>query len=211
MIATGSDANSGTEAKPLDGVAAHRQSIHSHGEDAALVRADDVVALKGHIPVDQRIRGIGKALEPGDCAQGSYLFGHRSSLQGGVTDRRLTDCLIEHIGAGATFGGGIRISYGSDRNQVLNNVVRDTGRGGIFGDHSAELVVRNNQVSGSGGEGLGIELWGGCPRSLIVVVTDNLVRHGAAIGLSVSNKSKKNNVYWGYNTISDCAQWGAQF
>jgi hypothetical protein len=31
------------------------------------------------------------------------------------------------------------------------------------------------------------------------------------IGLSASNKPVKNNVYWGYNTVRDCAQWGAQF
>jgi hypothetical protein len=136
---------------------------------------------------------------------------------------------------------------------VERNVIRDTGRGGIFGDHSAELIIRNNRVSGSGGEGLGIEIWGGCPRSLIednvidhwlsvdkgdqsavrrniigagdgslkfigieiiardVVVTDNVIERGNAIGLSVSNKEKKDNVFWGYNTIKDCAEWGAQF
>ena len=144
------------------------------------------------------------------------------------------------------------MAWGSGRNRVERNIIRDTGRGGIFGDHSAELIIRHNQVSGSGGEGLGIEIWGGCPRSLIednvvdhwisvdqgnqsavrrnivgveddslkgygieiiasdVIVTDNLVKRGAAIGLSVSNKPKKNNVFWGYNTIRECIQWGAQ-
>ena len=43
-----------------------------------------------------------------------------------------------------------------------------------------------------------------------MVVTDNVVRRGAHIGLSVSNKPVKNNVYWGYNTVRDCARWGAQ-
>jgi parallel beta-helix repeat protein len=154
---------------------------------------------------------------------------------------------------GAEFGGGIRMAWGSVRNRVERNVIHSTGRGGIFGDHSAELIIRENQVSGSGGEGLGIEIWGGCPRSLIednvidhwlsvdqgtqsavrrnvigtedgtlkgygieiiardVVVTDNVVNRGAAIGLSVSNKPKKNNVFWGYNRIGDAAQWGAQW
>ena len=115
------------------------------------------------------------------------------------------------------------------------------------------MIIRGNRVSGSGGEGLGIEIWGGCPRSLIednvidhwlsvdggtqsavrrnvigsddgtlkvlrdrnhrprFVVTDNLVQGGASIGLSVSNRPVKNNVYWGYNTVRDCEQWGAQF
>jgi parallel beta-helix repeat protein len=174
-------------------------------------------------------------------------------MERGVTDSIISDCRFERIGLKAEFGSGIRLAWGSVRNRVERNVIRDTGRGGIFGDHSAELVIRGNRVSGSGGEGLGIELWGGCPRSLIednvvdhwlsvdkgdqtavrrnvvgtddgtlkfigieiiarnIVVTDNVIKRGAAIGLSVSNQEIKNNVFWGYNTIGDCAQWGAQF
>lgn len=184
---------------------------------------------------------------------GIMFSGHNPTMERGVTDSVIRDCLIENVGVGAEFGGGIRMAWGSVRNGVERNVIRNTGRGGIFGDHSAELVIRENQVSGSGGEGLGIEIWGGCPRSLIednvidhwlsvdqgnqsavrrnvigtddgtlkgygieiiardVVVTDNVVKRGAAIGLSVSNKPKKNNVFWGYNRIGDAAQWGAQW
>jgi hypothetical protein len=184
----------------------------------------------------------------------AILFcGRNPTMEGGVTDSRITDCQIDSIGLDAEYGGGIRMAWGSVRNQVIGNVIHNTGRGGIFGDHSAELIIRRNRVSGSGGEGLGIEIWGGCPRSLIednvvdhwlsvdqghqsairrnvvgtddgtlkflgieiiardVVVTDNVVRQGAYIGLSVSNVSVKNNVFWGYNTVQDCAQWGAQF
>lgn len=182
----------------------------------------------------------------------AILFsGRNPTMEDGVTDSRITDCLLEDIGLDSKWGAGIRMAWGSERNQVIGNTVRRTGRGGIFGDHSAELVIRNNRVTGSGGEGLGIEIWGGCPRSLIednlvdhwisvdqgtqsavrrnvvgddatlkgygieiiardVVVTDNSVNRGAAIGLSVSNKPVKNNVYWGHNTVRDCIQWGAQ-
>jgi hypothetical protein len=183
----------------------------------------------------------------------AILFsGHNPTMQGGVTDSRITDCRIENIGLESEYGGGIRLAWGSVRNQVVGNVIHNTGRGGIFGDHSAELIIRGNRVSGSRGEGLGIEIWGGCPRSLIednvidhwlsvdqgtqsavrrnvigaddgtlkflgieiiardVVVTDNSVKRGAHIGLSVSNVPVKNNVYWGYNTVRGCAQWGAQ-
>jgi hypothetical protein len=183
----------------------------------------------------------------------AILFsGRNPSMEGGVTDSRISDCRIEDIGLEAEYGGGIRMAWGSVRNQVLGNVIHNTGRGGIFGDHSPELIIRNNRVSGSHGEGLGIEIWGGCRRSLIednvidhwlsvdggtqsavrrnvigsddgtlkflgieiiaqdVVVTDNCVQRGAHIGLSVSNVPVKNNVYWGYNTVRDCAQWGAQ-
>jgi hypothetical protein len=184
----------------------------------------------------------------------AILFsGRNPSMERGVTDSRITDCKMENIGLDAEYGGGIRLAWGSVRNQVIGNVIHNTGRGGIFGDHSAELIIRGNRVSGSHGEGLGIEIWGGCPCSLIednvidhwlsvdggtqsavrrnvigtddgtlkflgieiiardVVVTDNLVKRGAHIGLSVSNRRVKNNVYWGYNTVRDCVQWGAQF
>lgn len=181
-----------------------------------------------------------------------YWHGQGSTRSGGVVDSRIADCTIENIGVGAPFGGGIRVAHGSHRNLIERNTVRTTGRGGIFGDNSDELIIRNNTVSGSGGEGLGIEIWGGCLRSIIednridhwlsvdaghqsavrrnvvgandgsikgygieiiaenVVVTDNTVRRGAAIGLSVSNKPRKNNVFWAYNTVEDCIQWGAQ-
>ncbi|HEX2973812.1 MAG TPA: right-handed parallel beta-helix repeat-containing protein, partial [Tepidisphaeraceae bacterium] len=183
---------------------------------------------------------------------GILFSGHNPTMERGVTDSTISDCRLENIGLGAEYGGGIRLNWGCVRNRVQGNVVRNTGRGGIFGDHSAELIIRNNTVSGSGGEGLGIEIWGGCPRSLIednvvdhwisvdqgnqsavrrnivgtedgtlkgygieiiardMVVTDNIVKKGARIGLSVSNQPVKNNVYWAYNTVSDCIQWGAQ-
>ncbi len=183
---------------------------------------------------------------------GILFSGQNPSLERGVTDSRITHCHLENIGLDAEYGGGIRLAWGSDRNYVTDNVIHGTGRGGIFGDHSSELVIRNNRVSGSGGEGLGIEIWGDCPRSLIednvvdhwlsvdqgsqsavrrntigtadgtlkgygieiiardVIVTDNVVLRGAQIGLSVSNQPVKNNVFWGYNTIRDCVQFGAQ-
>lgn len=183
---------------------------------------------------------------------GIYFSGRNPSCEGGVTDSSISDCRFENIGLGAQYGGAVRLNWGCSRNQVLRNVVHKTGRGGIFGDHSPELIIRGNKVSGSGGEGLGIEIWGGCPRSLIednivdhwisvdrgdlsavrrntigtddgtlkgygieiiardIVVTDNLVKPGAQIGLSVSNKPVKNNVYWGYNTVKGCNQWGVQ-
>lgn len=184
---------------------------------------------------------------------GILFSGQNPTMEGGVTDSRITDCTIEHIGPSAEYGGGIRLAWGSVRNQVLNNQIHHTGRGGIFGDHSAELTIRGNTVTHSGGEGLGIEIWGGCPRSVIednqidhwlsvdagdqsairrnvvgtddgtlkfigieiiardVIVTDNVVKRGAHIGLSLSNKPVKNNVYWAYNSVRDCVQWGAQF
>lgn len=183
---------------------------------------------------------------------GIIFNGVNPTCERGLTDSQISDCRIENIGVGAKYGGGIRLAWGCNDNRVLRNTVHLTGRGGIFGDHSTGLIVRENTVTGSGGTGLGLELWGGCHRSMVednrvdhwlsidggqqtavrrnvigtddgtlkgygieiiardVVVTDNVVEAGQFIGLSVSNKPVKNNVFWGYNTVRDCLQWGAQ-
>jgi hypothetical protein len=124
----------------------------------------------------------------------------------GMTDSRITHCTLEEIGLDAEFGGGIRLAFGCDRNEVSNNRIDRTGRGGIFGDGAAELVVRRNRVTGSGGEGRGIEI-----IARDVVVSDNVVDGGAMIGLTVSNTRVKNNVLWACNTVRDCVQSGAEF
>jgi len=183
---------------------------------------------------------------------GIIFNGVNPTCERGLTDSEISDCRIENIGVGAKYGGGIRLAWGCNDNRVLRNRVHLTGRGGIFGDHSTGLIVRENTVTGSGGTGLGLELWGGCHRSIVednrvdhwlsidggsqtavrrnaigtddgtlkgygieiiardVVVTDNVVEGGQFIGLSVSNKPVKNNVFWGYNTVRNCLQWGAQ-
>jgi PKD domain/Right handed beta helix region len=181
-----------------------------------------------------------------------YFTGDNPTMRRGVTDSKITNCTIENIGVGAKFGDGIRMAWGSVRNEVLDNTIHVTGRGGIFGDHSEALIIRNNKVSESGGEGMGIEIWGHCPHSVIedneidhwlsvdssnqsavrrnkigtqdgtlksygieviardVIVTDNIVWRGQRTGLNVSNTPVRNNVFWGYNSVSDCIQWGAQ-
>jgi len=196
------------------------------------------------------VRGLGS----GNGPIGIHFSGRGPKKEGGVTDSEIADCILEKIGPEDKWGAGIRLSWGSSRNRVLRNTIRDTGRGGIFGnDGSTDLVIQGNTVTGSGGEGLGIEVWGGCHRPLIednridhwlsfdssddgaarrntisdrsgaykhcglelvassrCVFTDNVVDDGQAIGISVSNKPPKNHVFWGYNTIQGCNQWGAQ-
>ena len=74
-------------------------------------------------------------------------------------------------------------------------------------DQGTQSAVRRNVIGTDDGtlKGYGIEI-----IARDVVVTDNVVNRGAHIGLSVSNKPVKNNVFWGYNTVRDCVQWGAQ-
>ena len=119
----------------------------------------------------------------------------------GMTYSRITHCTLEEIGLDAEFGCGIRLSFGCDRNEVSDNRIDRTGRGGIFGDGAAGLVVRRNRVTGSGGEGLGIELWGGCPRSLI---EDNDVDHWISVDGGERTAVRRNRVHAADGTLKYC-------
>jgi hypothetical protein len=111
---------------------------------------------------------------------GIHFNGNNPTRERGVTDSVIADCTVEDIGIGASFGCGIRMSWGSSRNQVLRCAIRNTGRGGIFGDNgSNDLIIRGNVVAGSGGEGLGIEVWGHCDRCII---EDNRIDHWLSVG-----------------------------
>jgi hypothetical protein len=92
----------------------------------------------------------------------------------------IEDCTIENIAPENEWGCGIRLSWGSSRNQVRNCRVHNTGRGGIFADNgSNDLIIRGNTVTGSHGERLGLEVWGGCDRC---VIEDNRIDHWLSIG-----------------------------
>ena len=96
-----------------------------------------------------------------------------------VTDCIISDNLIENMSIDAEWGAGIRISWGSSRNQILNNTINNTGRGGILCDNgSTDLVIKENIVTGSHGEGLGIEVFVGCDRA---IVEDNNIDHWLSI------------------------------
>lgn len=111
---------------------------------------------------------------------GIHFNGVNPTREGGVTDSTIADCILQNIGVGASFGSGIRVSWGSSRNCIERCTIDATGRGGIFGDNgSTDLIIRGNRVTGSGGEGLGIEVWGGCDRS---VIEDNTVDHWLSVG-----------------------------
>ncbi len=131
-----------------------------------------------------------------------HFNGHNPSKERGVTDSEISDCLIENIGVGANFGGGIRLSWGSSGNAILRNTIRKTGRGGIFADNgSSDLVIRGNTVEQSGGLRLGIEIWGDCNHC---VVEDNTIDHWLSVGgcdwFAVRNNtvSAKDGTFAGY-------------
>jgi PKD domain/Right handed beta helix region len=124
------------------------------------------------------IRNLGGADSFGP--HGILFSGQNPTREKGVTDSIIADCTIENIAVGKKFGSGIRMAWGSSRNRILRNTVSGTGRGGIFGDNgSTDLVIQGNTVAGSGGEGLGIEVWGGCDRATI---EGNRIDHWLSIG-----------------------------
>jgi parallel beta-helix repeat protein len=109
-----------------------------------------------------------------------------------VTDSVIASNRIENIGTGTAWGAGIRLSWRSSRNRVTDNVISNTGRGGIFCDNdSTDNVILRNVVTGSGGEGLGIELWGGCHRGLI---EDNRIDHWLSLDSSEFCAIRRNTV-----------------
>lgn len=133
---------------------------------------------------------------------GILFSGRNPTATGGVTDSEVSDCRLEDIGAGASFGCGIRLSWGSSRNRILRNVIANTGRGGIFTDNgSTDIIIRGNTVAGSGGEGLGIEVWGGGARS---VIEDNRIDHWLSIGGSDYCAVRRNRISTHAGTYALC-------
>jgi len=144
----------------------------------------------GHRIHHLTIQDLGSA----NGALGIHFTGDDPSATGGVTDCIIADNTIRNIGLESEWGGGIRLSWGSSRNQVLRNAIDNTGRGGIFAnDASTDLVIRGNTVTRSGykAEKLGIEIWRACDRA---VIEDNAVDHWLSIGGAASVAARRNTV-----------------
>jgi hypothetical protein len=111
---------------------------------------------------------------------GILFTGTNPTRQGGVTDSEVSDCTIENVAPTHPWGAGIRLAWGSARNRIVRNRIHNTGRGGILAnDGATDLVIAGNTITASGGEGLGIEVWGGCDRC---VIEDNRLDHWLSIG-----------------------------
>ena len=118
--------------------------------------------------------------DPKDGNPAIQFSGDAKTYANGVLDSVVADCVLENLGLDSGWGCGIRFSWGSSGNSALRNTIRNAGRGGILTDNrSSDLTIRGNTVSGSGGEGLGIEVWGGCDRCMI---EDNTLDHWLSIG-----------------------------
>ncbi len=108
-----------------------------------------------------------------------------------VTNSVIYGCTMETIGLESPWGAGIRISKGSSNNSIRRNTIRNTGRGGILCNESSELGIAGNNIEGSHGEGLGIELWGGCPKS---IVEDNTLDHWLSVDKSPQTAIRRNKI-----------------
>lgn len=177
------------------------------GDDHVMIRLEKVENVE---VADLALDGAGQqAVQQGILASGSKnLTLHRLAIRSlaktsgwgphGIlfskeaTDSLIADNEITSIGLKSEWGGGVRLAHGSARNRVLNNVIAATGRGGVLAGVGCDhLVVRGNKISGSGGEGLGIEMWGGCPFALI---EDNVIDHWLSIDDSSGSAIRRNVV-----------------
>ncbi len=112
----------------------------------------------------------------------------------GTTDSIIKNCEFSNISVRSEWGCAVRLAHGSARNVVDNNIIRDTGRGGILcNNNSTHLTITNNTITGSGktSEGLSIELWGDCGYS---VVEDNSVDHWLSLDNAPYTAIRRNTV-----------------
>ena len=87
----------------------------------------------------------------------------------GATDSEVSDCTIFNIGITDKWGAGIRFGGAANRNKALRNAIHDTGRGGIMGYESTDLIIKDNKIwdVGLAVFAITIETGGMCHRSLI--------------------------------------------
>lgn len=139
----------------------------------------------GHYIHDLRVRNL--------ISPSSQFGSHGIYAVWDMDDSRIENNEFLDIGKEDYFGGGIRLAAGSENNLIVNNTVRNTGRGGIFLDHSTDNIIRNNTISGSGlaKEGLGIEVWGESHRA---IVEDNNIDHWLSIDSSNFVAVRRNTV-----------------
>jgi len=108
----------------------------------------------------------------------------------------ISNCQISHIGSPSeVWSGGIRMDYGSSRNQILDNYIIYTSRGGVHcGIDASNCVVRGNTIRGcynTSLEVLDIELWNPDLHNN-AIVEDNSVEHWMSMA-GVTNAAVRRN------------------
>jgi hypothetical protein len=141
----------------------------------------------------------------------------------------IEDNELSHFGR-----GGILTTHGSTDTRIVRNRVRDFGLAGpglgieVWGsgqrvviedntvdhwisvDGQEDVAVRRNTITGAEDTtrigSYVLEL----VNSRRVVMTDNVAHGGNHIGISVSNRARKDLAYWARNRLIGCETWGAQ-
>ena len=117
---------------------------------------------------------------------------------GGVNDSDIVNNRFYSIGPDYGWGVGVRLSWGSSRDRLIGNTIDTTGRGGLVSnDGSKDCVYKDNVVTNcglatdGGGEGLGLEVWYNCDRSII---EDNTLDHWLSLGGGDYQATRRNTI-----------------
>ena len=122
----------------------------------------------------------------------------------GATDLTISGNSISGIGKVAE---GLSIEVHTECNRAL--IEDNTVEHWISLDKTNNSAIRRNSISSNKVDDwkyAGLELAGGSNN----IFTDNQVNQGAKLGISISVDYPKEYVFWGRNTISGMADWGAQ-
>ena len=133
-------------------------------------------------------------------------FGPHGILCSGSSHSIISDNTILNMAPDDPWGAGLRVSEPCSGNQILRNIIHNTGRGGIFTNNGAtDVVISENIVTGSHGIAFAIEVHS---RSVRTVVEDNIVDHGLSI--VSANCAVRRNIVFDSNRITDNAGLGIQ-
>jgi hypothetical protein len=144
----------------------------------------------GHFIHHLAIQNLGSANGP----LGIHFIGSDGNYTNGVCDCVIADNVFRNIGVSSEWGAGMRFSWGSSRNQVLRNLVDNTGRGGILAnDGCSGLIISDNKIGRSGrkAEKLGIEVWRDCDDG---VIEDNYIDHWLSLGGVKRAAARRNTI-----------------
>ena len=122
----------------------------------------------------------------------------------GATDLTISRNTITGIGK-VIEGLSIEVHTECNRALIEDNVVEHW----ISLDKTNDSAIRRNSISSdkvNDWKYAGLELAGGSNN----LFTDNQVNKGSKLGISISGDYPKEYVFWGRNTISGMADWGAQ-
>lgn len=122
------------------------------------------------------------------------LFTGNLRREEAVTHSLVADNIFLNIGIQSEWGAAVRLARGASHNQILRNIITDTGRGGILANEgSTDLIIRGNRITGIGKVygGLSIEVHTECNRAII---EDNVVEHWISLDKTNHSAIRRNRI-----------------